>query len=205
MNKIYIMNIVIILMMFITGCNNNPADSVNNLSSLDLVELESKLLETQEELKKIEEKLLYESINNSKLKDEIRKYEQIEFRFRELQKYIDGITRIENLNYEIIYNTNNEIGLFVKDVPKEEKIERYYLLKLSILYSDEKDKIITLWSESQPALDYYNQDYDNEETLEGWSGFDSRFGEIDNETNRITYFYSRADATYIDFGKYTSD
>lgn len=121
---------------------------------------------------------------------------------------VDRLTNLNNFSFDVIAagtaRNENEIVVFVKDVPNDLAAKETYVLRAAIQFSNERNAIISLWNHEALARQYSSGDYDNEETFTGWTGFDARFGIIDNtqQNERLRLFLSRDDIDNLEFGKY---
>jgi hypothetical protein len=135
---------------------------------------------------------------------------QFEADLIENKRLITNVTNINDFQYEIISPAINrepyDKVIYIKNVSEINKDQTLYLLKAALTFSSDNAKIITFWRDRNQAILYRDGQYDPEEGYTGWSGFDYRFGSINNKGlhPKLRQYNSRDDSQFMDFGKYTS-
>jgi len=129
--------------------------------------------------------------------------------FNRLEYFVDGVTQLEQFEYEILTKRINrppyDCIVYVANVPERLDEQESYVIRSAIQFAGKDFTKVSFWKDRQTALKYVNGDYDPEEGISGWSGFDQRFGAIDNTSSppSLVHYFSRDDAQVIEFGKYS--
>jgi hypothetical protein len=184
--------------------SSTPAHSQEPIVELNKIkELEIKLSQEKTQFNQITDQLSSKDIELKKTENEI-------FQLNVLKKKIKQITEIKNFEYEFVSNHVNKAPfdtvVYVKNVPTSLEEREIYLLKASLIFSDSKFKLVSLWDNLQNAMKYVSGDIGDIGPL-GWNGLNSKFGTIDNSLDKPTLaqHYSSDDGAVLEFGKYTSN
>jgi TolA-binding protein len=200
---------VLLFLFLLSGCEHSTSETQSH-------QLVKQLEDSKKEIDNLKLQLTQKdnSIQLIKAQQDIKEIEnkQIEDQINELyylKKKIKKITELSSFEYVIVSDSINrtpyDIVVYVKNVPQSIDDREIYLLKASLIFGD-KFKIISLWDDYQKAKLYVSGKFDAEESLFGWSGFDSKFGLINNSTEKPTLkqYFSRDDGAILEFGKYES-
>jgi len=121
-----------------------------------------------------------------------------------------ALTELPQFEYRVVSKSidrpPHDMVVYVKGLNGRNEELEPYIIRAAIEFSDSKYARVSLWKDEQKALQYVQGNYDQEETLLGWSGFDARFGIIDNSPDkpRLIQSFSRDDFAMLEFGKYRS-
>ncbi|WP_147433432.1 hypothetical protein [Paenibacillus ginsengarvi] len=123
---------------------------------------------------------------------------------------VKRLTEMKSFSYTVLAEgtskNKKEKVVYVSDVPDSTVDQETYLLRASIEFANEPEFTISLWRDKELAIRYSKGDYDEKETIIGWSGFRARFGVIrqSEEEHRLLLFLSMDDIDNLEFGKYTN-
>ncbi|WP_127589053.1 stalk domain-containing protein [Paenibacillus koleovorans] len=105
-----------------------------------------------------------------------------------------------NIDSQVVYsegyNTLPDNSIFQK---------LFLLLLIDQLDLDTKStKRIEFWKNKEDAIAYVTKNYNNNSSTEGWTGMNSRFGDLVTDGDRVllSHYLSAHDREIISFGKY---
>lgn len=196
---------VIVILIIVSGCESKSVFDKDNPEA----DTESNTHELHEAMNKIYE---LEEANQSLInqKEELAKQvDRVTNTFNRLEYFVDGVTQLEQFEYEILTKRINrppyDCVVYVTNVPERLDEQEAYVTRSAIQFAGKDFTKVSLWKDRRSAMKYVNGDYDPEESISGWSGFDQRFGAIDNTSAppSLVHYFSRDDAQVIEFGKYS--
>lgn len=123
---------------------------------------------------------------------------------------MDALTAMQSFEWEAAASLDTPSGkekvVYVKNVPDSAADKEIYLLRAALEFTGDPSARVTFWNNRDRAMQYASKDYNPEETLEGWSGFDSRFGLLlpSKEKPKLTLYLGRHDAAMVEFGSFHS-
>ncbi|GIQ68053.1 hypothetical protein XYCOK13_08770 [Xylanibacillus composti] len=137
----------------------------------------------------------------SKQQRRLQEYEEAMREYEMLKERILHLTEMNDFIYETACEKSNGVAIYIEGVPENQDKQLTYLLRAAIEFSDHEQPAF-LWDNREKVNQFCSDEFDKEESVLGWSGFDSRFGKIDNENRQLTFYFSRDDALQLAFGKY---
>ena len=188
--------LIITMMLIVTGCESETAtDGINQ----DLLKAKEKISELDKK-----NQTLINQIEELKAQIERDKSKNIR-----LEQLANDVTRLEKFECEILSTQINrppfDSVVYIANVPEKLDEQEVLVIRSAIQFAGTNFSKVSIWKDRNAAIKYVNGDYDPEESVLGWSGFDQRFGSIDNTSNPPTlrHSFSRDDGQMIEFGKYS--
>lgn len=196
-----------LLVLTIAGCESGELLQINEQLTKQVAELEQELRSRTGELQQQNEMMNRLSEEARQAKQMVQEQDAVINKLRVTEDRVRRITESRELAYTVLAtgagNNRNEMVIYVKGLT-DLKDKETFLLKAAVLFAHEREVILTFWDDERLARQYSSGDFDAEETLFGWSGFDSRFGRID--TTRapagLQLHLSRHDSDNLEFGHY---
>ncbi|MEF3313569.1 hypothetical protein PV433_32285 [Paenibacillus sp. GYB004] len=196
-----------LFVLAIAGCESGGLAQQNEQLSRQVAELEQELRSRTGELHQRNETINRLSEEARQAKQTVQEQDAVINKLRVTEDRVRGITENRELAYTVLAagagNNGNEKVIYVKGLT-DLKEKETFLLKAAVLFAHEREVILTFWDDERLARQYISGDFDAEETLFGWSGFDSRFGRID--TTRAPFglqlYLSGHDSDILEFGRY---
>lgn len=196
-----------LLVLTIAGCESGELSQKNEQLTKQVAELEQELRSRTGELQQQNETVNRLSEEARQAKQKVQEQDAVINKLRVTEDRVRRITESRELAYTVLAsgagNNRNEKVIYVKGLT-DLKDKETFLLKAAVLFAHEREVILTFWDDERLAKQYISGDFDVEETLFGWSGFDSRFGRID--TTRVPaglqLYLSGHDSDNLEFGHY---
>ena len=199
-NVVKLIFVFTVIASFVSCSNDDstPSSVTINYLKEQLNEAKAKITELEEENESLSDQ--YNMLRSHALtdKNELNRLAQI----------VDALTRMEAFEYEILSEQIDrppyDTVVYIADVPEKLDEQEMVVIKSAVLFSGEKYAKVSLWKDRETAMQYIHGEYDPDEGVLGWSGFDQRFGIIDNSSNppSLRHFFSRDDGQMLEFGKY---
>lgn len=192
--------ITLLAFLLLIGC-----ESESTYDNAEKTELNQQLVEAMNTIAQLEESnqlLIHQNIELRTLyNEEVQKLNRLEH-------FIDELTRLEEFDYEILSDKINrppyDCVIYIANVPEELVEQEIYVIRSAIEFSGKEYTKVSLWKDRQTAVKYINGEYNADEGVLGWSGFDERFGFIDQSSMPpiLRHSFSRDDGQMMEFGKY---
>lgn len=198
--------VVITVLSLLIGCKSNDiTERSKNSNQVQVIDM-NRMLKAENEIHEL--KLINQKLKNHIITLEEKAANEIAKNSR-LEQIILTLTELDNFEYEILSSKIDrspyDSVIFIPNLPESSEEIEIYVIRSAIEFSGSSYSKVSLWTDRSIALKYINGEYDPEEGYLGWSGFDQRFGFIDNTSTppTLTHYFSRDDAQAIEFGKYS--
>jgi outer membrane murein-binding lipoprotein Lpp len=196
-----------LFVLTIAGCESGELSQKNEQLTKQVTELEQQLRSRTGELHQQNETMNRLSEEARQAKQTVQQQDAVINKLRVTEDRVRRITESRELAYTVLAaeagNNRNEKVIYVKGLT-DLKEKETFLLKAAVLFAHEREVILTFWDDERLARQYSSGDFDAEETLFGWSGFDSRFGRIDTTRTPagLQLYLSGHDSDNLEFGHY---
>ncbi|MDC3417595.1 hypothetical protein [Aquibacillus salsiterrae] len=198
----------VLFLFLLTSCSNN-LETENQALTNELNKTEEEIISLRNQLSKTTAELDSYKQTSKNLKELKITVQQMEENNQLLSERITSVMEIPKFKYTIVSNQMDrppyDAVVYIDNVPDEFKEQEPYLLRAAIEFSSEKYSAVSFWNDYSLAEQYVESSFSDEDGLNGWSGFDARFGSLDNSLDepKLIHYYSRDDGVIVDFGKYT--
>lgn len=196
---------LVVLMAVLLGCEENQSQQRIDSLQEQIHLLETELLESREEVKSERNKNSEKTKEMDLITQEKKDLESTLNKMIVYHERLQGITQLEDFEYTEVGFKEDEKVVYIHNVSGDDStMKRIYLLRAAIEFAGDTSEVISFWYSLENAETYIRGDYNPEETLFGWLGFDSKIGKIDHSTNPPTLIFniSGHDMENVEFGKY---
>jgi hypothetical protein len=189
-----VISIVLILILF--GCNTNTEQIMTNNSN-ERPQLKN-ITDLEANLKAMDKKIL---LLEEKLEEKTNKSDRLE-------RVVNEITELREFNYEVLSKEINrepkDTVIYIANIPDSLEEQEIYILTAAIHFNGGIYNKVSIWKDKATAMKYISGEFDPEEGIFGWSGYDNRIGFIDNTNDppSLRHYFSRDDGQMLEFGKY---
>jgi hypothetical protein len=197
--------------LILSGCETDDLKDENK-KLISMLDDANKQIQAYTQDKEILSKQVETLLNNKpQLEESTTDQQQFEIDLNQYKSLITDMMDIKDFEFEILSQAINrepyDKVVYIKNVSESNKDQEIYLLRAAMTFSTDDAKLISFWRDRKQAILYRDGQYDPEEGYTGWSGFDYRFGSINNSGQhpKLRQYNSRDDSQYLEFGKYTSD
>lgn len=196
-----------LLALMVSGCDSGELEQRNKQLTQQVAELEQNIQRRNEEIRSQKEAINRLNGELNEVKRTVKDQETQINKLRVTEERVRQITDGKEFPFTVLAvgtsNNKNEKVIYVKGLANLEEKETF-LLKAAVQFAHERETLLTFWDDELFAKQYINGDYDAEETVFGWKGFDSRFGLIDTTRTPagLMLFLSRDDIDNLEFGHY---
>jgi hypothetical protein len=189
--------IPIVLILILFGCNTNTEQIMTNNSNERPPQLKN-ITDLEANLKAMDKKLI---LLEEKLEEETNKNYRLE-------RVVKEITELREFNYEVLSKGINrepsDAVIYIANIPDTLEEQEIYILTTAIHFNGGNYNKVSIWKDKATAMKYISGEFDPEEGILGWSGYDDRIGFIDNinDPPSLRHYFSRDDGQMLEFGKY---